>query len=356
MSSRRVRVLELFCGIGGVAAALGDRAQVVAAVDQNRRALGVYAANFFHPTFPLIVDSIPDRTFRGWDADLWWLSPPCQPFTGRGTHRDLDDPRTRGLVAVLDRIAALRPPVVALENVVGFVGSRAHQLVREVLDRAGYTTRETTVCPSELGLPNRRPRFYLLASREALPEWPARKGPAVALKGLLDARPSPALWCHPEFERRYAGALDVVDAADPAARTACFTSAYGRSIVRSGSYLRTCTGLRRFSPGETLRLLGFPDTYRLPADITPAAGWRLAGNSLSVRAVSWVLQPIHDIGWTDPRWSPVRHSRSRAFNDGPSSVLTILASGERTRRSTSVTSSLCADAGRGEPTSSAPAR
>ena len=296
--SPTITVLELFCGIGGVAAALAHRAQIVAAVDQNRRALSVYAANFAHPTCPCVVESIPDRTWHGWSADLWWMSPPCQPFTGRGIHRDLDDPRTRGLVAVFDRVAALRPRVVALENVLGFVGSRAHQLVREVLDRAGYTTRETTVCPSELGLPNRRPRVYLLASRESLPDWPAREGPAVALNDLFDPRPSPALWCDPELERQYAGAIDVVDAADSAACTACFTSAYGRSIVRSGSYLRTSTGLRRFSPGEILRLLGFPSSYRLPSEITTSAGWPMVGNSVSVRAVSWLLRPILDIAPT----------------------------------------------------------
>ena len=52
MFIRKITVLELFCGIGGVAAALGNRAQIVAAVDQNRRALSVYAANFAHPTCP----------------------------------------------------------------------------------------------------------------------------------------------------------------------------------------------------------------------------------------------------------------------------------------------------------------
>ena len=28
-------------------------------------------------------------------ADLWWLSPPCQPYSVRGRGRDLDDPRAR---------------------------------------------------------------------------------------------------------------------------------------------------------------------------------------------------------------------------------------------------------------------
>jgi DNA (cytosine-5)-methyltransferase 1 len=287
-----LRVLELFCGIGGCAAALDRRAHVVAAVDQNRQALRVYSANFPHPVHPLAVESIPDRSWQAWDADLWWMSPPCRPFTARGRQRDLDDPRARGLAAVLERVDSVRPPYVALENVAGFAGSRAHALTRSVLDRAGYTVRETLLCPTELGLPNRRPRWYLVAGQDRLAGWPARAGAPVALADLLDDPASADLWCEPDLPIRYAGALSVVDPIDPTASTACFTSAYGRSIVRSGSYLATPTGLRRFSPREIVRLLDFPAQYRLPSDVRPAAAWPLLGNSVSVRAVRWVLAAV----------------------------------------------------------------
>jgi hypothetical protein len=82
----------------------------------------------------------------------------------------------------------------------------------------------------------------------------------------------------------------VVDTQRPGACAACFTSAYGRSVVRSGSYLATPTGLRRFSPAEILRMLDFPDTYRLPPDLPLRVAWSLVGNSLSVRAARWVLR------------------------------------------------------------------
>jgi len=108
----------------------------------------------------------------------------------------------------------------------------------------------------------------------------------------------------------------VVDAAQPGACAACFTSAYGRSVVRSGSYLATPTGLRRFSPQEILRLLDFPDTYRLPPGLPLRAAWPLVGNSLSVRAVRWVLSAMPGIGSarTEPRppWTGDGGTRSVA--------------------------------------------
>ena len=285
-------VLELFCGIGGCAAALGDRAVVVAAIDQHRGALDAYACNFSHPVVPRAIESIPRQQWRAWGADLWWMSPPCPPFTRRGLQRDLDDPRTRSFVALVDQVAAVRPRYVALENVPGFAGSRAHVLLLEALAASGYAVRDTLLCPSELGAPTRRLRFYLVAGLGPLADWPPRRGARRRLADVLDASPDPALWCDAALRRRYAGALDIVEAHDPGALTACFTAAYGRSPVRSGSYLSTPRGLRRFSPAEILRLLDFPDSYRLPAGLSLRAAWARVGNSVSVRAVKWVLGAV----------------------------------------------------------------
>jgi site-specific DNA-cytosine methylase len=171
----------------------------------------------------------------------------------------------------------------------GFQGSRAHEQLRQALDACGYAVRETLLCPTELGLPNRRQRFYLVAGRQGLTDWPPRVGRRRRLAEVIEPSPDASLWCDTGFVRAYADALHVVDADDPDACTACFTSAYGRSPVRSGSYLATPAGLRRFSPGEILRLLDFPEDYSLPPDMPLSVAWRLVGNSLSVRAVRWVL-------------------------------------------------------------------
>ena len=101
--------------------------------------------------------------------------------------------------------------------------------------------------------------------------------PLRPLAAYLDPAPAAELAVEPTLLDRYAGAVDLVDPADPAAIASCFTAAYGRSPVRSGSYLivdRGPDGLptaaRRFSPREILRLLGFPADFTLPADLSLA--------------------------------------------------------------------------------------
>jgi site-specific DNA-cytosine methylase len=108
----------------------------------------------------------------------------------------------------------------------------------------------------------------------------------------LDGHDALELHVAPELLERYAHAVDVVDAGDPHAIASTFTAAYGRSPVRAGSYIRRDGMVRRFSPAEILRLLGFPSTYALPPDLPTATAWRLIGNSLSVPAVREVLSAV----------------------------------------------------------------
>ena len=144
----------------------------------------------------------------------------------------------------------------------------------------------------------RRRRYYLFASRVALR---SSELPEVELSGrtlqsfLLPAADVPAACDVPaELLQQYSSAFHVVHADDPAAVTGCFTSAYGRSPVRSGSYLRQETAdgstlIRRFAPLEILRLLGFPEQYSLPDDLTTQRAWSLVGNSLAVPVVRSIL-------------------------------------------------------------------
>lgn len=295
-----MRVLELYSGIGGLAAALVDihpGAQVVAALDINHLARKVYETNFSHPTVGALIEFLPRERFQAWRGDLWWMSPPCQPFTRRGKQRDAEDPRARTFLRLLEHVEALRPPFLALENVPGFRDSEVHGRLRHTLDRASYAYRqEVELCPSDWGWPNRRPRYYLLAGQQPLAKIQPPEFTPWRLQDCLNGATSPGsvdeLQMGPDLLQRYDGALHIVDVEDPAACTNTFTSAYGRSHVRSGSYLRQGGVVRRFSPREILALLDFPAAFRLPGDISRKKLWQLVGNSLSLPAVRHVLRAL----------------------------------------------------------------
>lgn len=229
------------------------------------------------------------------------MSPPCLPFTQRGRQRDHLDPRSRALQRILHSITELRPPAIALENVPPFATSVTWQNFQTLLLSAGYAVHTRIACPSDLGIPMRRRRFYALALRSDVGESPTGAtmkeqftrsfepiSPEHPLAFYLTNEAHAVL--PPDVSVRFHKALDVVDPRNTDAVAACFGSSYGKSIVRSGSYL-VCEDqtLRFFSPREVANLLGFPNHFRLPS--TPRTAYRLLGNSLSIDVVRTLYCP-----------------------------------------------------------------
>lgn len=290
-----MRALELYAGIGGFAAAARYRAEIVCAIEQSNVALSVYEENFPHPTLEKNIAGLSLDDFASFDADLWWLSPPCQPFTKRGLRGDVDDLRTKSFLRVCGAIADVRPRAVAMENVPGFEFSAAHAALVEAL--RGYRIVERVLCPTELGIPNRRARYYLAAAREPERvrdfELEVKVRPLASFLDFMRTREREPLKVSPDKLARYRDAMSILDPAkDPSAIASCFTSAYGRSPAKSGSFLVEGEGARRFSPRELLRLFGFPDDFVLP-ELKPERAYALIGNSLNVYAVRAVLSALY---------------------------------------------------------------
>lgn len=287
--------LELFCGIGGFAAAVEGKARVVGAIDLSPHVLEVYKLNFpDHRARQAHLEFIEHGELAAFEAQIWWMSPPCQPYTTRGKERDLRDHRARSLIHMMEAVADLLPPSIGMENVPGFVSSDAHKLVRRTLEEGGYEIREFVLCPTELGIPARRERFYLVASREGLKEVELPRPQRRCLADFLDddageeyVVPADIIATHGPGMR----ILDLKKKPDVVANT--FTGSYGKTWQAGGSYLRMDDGgVRRFSPAELLRLLDFPREFSFPTEMSIRQRYKWIGNSLSVVAMRQVLRAI----------------------------------------------------------------
>lgn len=288
-----IKMVEWHCGIGGAAAAIGPGADVIAAVDINLNAISVYQHNFpGHRAVVKNIESLTSAQVAAWgQADFWWASPPCQPHTVLGNRLDMADPRSASLDRLLRLIDEMQPPALAMENVPGFATSNSRNLVCDCLAKNGYTFSEEVTCPSAHGWPNRRNRYYLAASRDSggLLEPYANTIGQKQLNDLIDPLQdeNQELWLEQAFLDRYRNAIHIAERSDTTTPTNCFTSAYGRSPTRCGSYLHMSgpDHVRRFAPGEILALLHFPENYQLPGDMPARRLWPLVGNSLTLGAV-----------------------------------------------------------------------
>jgi hypothetical protein len=113
------------------------------------------------------------------------------------------------------------------------------------------------------------------------------------LSAFLDDFPTPDLVLSGDIAQRHARVLNIVDPASPSATAICFTAQYGKCLKSGGSLVRHAEGLlRRFSPHEILRLLGFSDSFRLPPDVSLRRAWHLTCNSADIRCLRHIWEAI----------------------------------------------------------------
>jgi site-specific DNA-cytosine methylase len=295
------RAIEFFSGLGGWRRALeglGGLGRTIAAYDISEPANAAYAHSFGDAPSARELAAVPASEIISLKADAWLMSPPCQPFCRRGSKRGLDDPRSAALLHLLDVLPEAKPKYLALENVEGFLESGAFALLRERLSMAGLEWRALQLCPTQLGIPNRRPRVYVVARADGFgggageldepdwPDWPdgIRARP---IGDYLDPLEDESLYVPPGTLARHGPGMDLVGPGSR--RSACFTGGYGKVYVGGGSFLETHKGVRRFSPGEIARLMGHPPGFGFPRWVPLNTQYRLLGNGLCIPVAGWAL-------------------------------------------------------------------
>ena len=167
--SSPLRLVEFYAGVGGwhVSVKLsGVDIDVVAALDINTTANAVYRHNFPHtPLLQRNICGLSTRDLDSFNADIFTLSPPCQPFTRQGKKGDSDDRRTDSFFHMMHIMATMSSPprYLMVENVLGFEVSSTRQHLIQLLTGMGYSFQEFLLSPKQFGIPNSRLRYYLLA-------------------------------------------------------------------------------------------------------------------------------------------------------------------------------------------------
>lgn len=173
-----LRVVELFCGLGGMHFALCDALnhrefEVIASYDLSPVCIGQYKHSFPDTgCFPKDICDVSMDFFEKCAIDLLIGSPPCQPFTRVGKFEDDTDSRSKGFLYLLQILEELRekPRYVLLENVEGFENSKCHTLLLESLGRNGYVFQEFILGPNAFGIPNNRDRYFIIAAHSTVRE------------------------------------------------------------------------------------------------------------------------------------------------------------------------------------------
>jgi DNA (cytosine-5)-methyltransferase 1 len=347
-----LRLMDLFCGCGGLSLGiaeatrrLGAAVQVALAVDLDPDATAVYRDNFpgadvrerpVEEFFDGSLGSTPSRVERAVLAhvgpvDILVAGPPCQGHSNLNNRTRRSDVRNALYARVARAAQIFEPSLVIIENVPMVTRDVENVLdvARHGLAQAGYRVADRVVDLTLLGVPQRRRRHVLVATRPPAsapgpildslePRCPRHRTRSVrwAIRdlvdtrsdGLLDSASVPSkdnvkrmrwLFDHGEYdlpnrlrppchrsEHSYVSMYGRLEWDEPAQ-----TVTTGFGSMGQGRYVHP-TRQRTLTPHEAARLQMLPDFWDFSAARSRGALARLIGNTVPPPLASAIAERV----------------------------------------------------------------
>lgn len=161
-----MKFIDLFAGLGGFHLALSRLGhECVFASEIQPKLQKLYQTNFPHTPIYGDITQIREQDIPAHDILCGGF--PCQPFSFSGKKQGFDDELGRGnLFGEICRILRFHHPrYLFLENVSalpGHDGGNTWRVIRQKLDELGYDIRFHVYSPHDFGIPQHRPRFYIV--------------------------------------------------------------------------------------------------------------------------------------------------------------------------------------------------
>ena len=186
--SGEIRVVDLFCGCGGLSLGIAEACRAleynflsVLGADMAKDALELYIKNFnpqsvYDGKIEELIDSeIGQKISKNekkfldmvGEIDILIGGPPCQGNSDLNNHTRRTDPRNLLYLRMIRCAEILRPKHIIIENVPGVQHDKHNvvEIAKEELNKLGYNVDSGVITMSDIGVPQRRKRFFLIASR-----------------------------------------------------------------------------------------------------------------------------------------------------------------------------------------------
>ena len=168
---KKIEAIDLFCGVGGLTRGLEDEGiKVLAGFDTDASCEYPYNANnhsIFHcESVENLNGSDLASKFTKGAIKLIAGCAPCQPFSTMANSTTKRDEKKWGLLGEFARlIREVQPELITMENVPRVTNHAPYQEFISTLKELGYQVDAQRVRCADLGLPQVRRRFVLVASR-----------------------------------------------------------------------------------------------------------------------------------------------------------------------------------------------
>ncbi len=287
-SANAYKFIDLFAGIGGFHLAWHELgAKCVFAAEIDRHAQATYRHNHMkispelfeagHFVGDITQVNYPDIP----DFDILCGGFPCQPFSQAGYKRgfhDAKDNRGNLFFHIAEILTAKKPAAYFLENVRHIKNhddGRTFKVIQETLEGLGYSFAYKTVKASDHGLPQHRPRIFMVGFRgettqQSTFKFPEAEPLTMTMSDIFGEPCNKEIGYTLRVGGRGSGLMDR--------RNWDTYSLSGRTV--------------RLTSKEGKKMMGYPDDFEFPVSETQAM--KQLGNSVAVPAVKATAAAMTD--------------------------------------------------------------
>ena len=276
MGVSKFKFIDLFAGIGGFHLAMHELGgECVFASEWDNDCRKTYEKNFKKISPKIFNDkslfagditkvdpsSIPDH-------DVLCAGFPCQPFSQAGFKKGFNDTRGTLFFNVAQIIKAKKPKAIFLENVRGLKNhdnGKTFKVISNVIDELGYTLHDNIVKASDYGLPQHRPRLFMVGFRNDINDTFTNPLPIPLTMNMCDIFDAKNVNKEIGFTLRVGGKGSPIN-----------DRRNWDGYIVDGEE-------KRIGPKEGKRMQGFPDSFEFP--VSKTAAMKQLGNSVAVPAI-----------------------------------------------------------------------
>jgi DNA (cytosine-5)-methyltransferase 1 len=269
-----MKFIDLFAGIGGFHLAFTKvGAECVFASEWDEAARKTYQANFYKSSpkifkngnFAGDITNIVKADLPTFD--ILTAGFPCQPFSQAGRGKGFKDARGTLFFDIAEIIDVKRPRAFFLENVQRLRShdeGKTFKTIEKILTKElGYSFHHKIVRASDHGLPQHRPRLFMIGFRDPKVQFnfPEKRALKFTMSDVMKG----------EVDREIGYTLRVGGKSSPI------------NDRRNWDGYLVNGELRRLSPKEAAKMQGFPAGFKFP--VSDSEALRQLGNSVAVWAV-----------------------------------------------------------------------
>lgn len=255
-------------------------------------------------------------------VDLFIGGSPCQSFTLLGYQKGLEETRGTLFYDFARLIKEIEPKVFIYENVQGLVKhdkGKTWAVVQRVFDSLGYTIHSKVLDAADYGLPQTRRRIFVVGFKTGgekfkfpepvslkytMQDFLMENTPAGSFNFSAGGELTLQKTCNGDVDKKYflsekilpgimcagTGGFHMKPEIDLPIARPLMSSMHKMHRAGEDNYVTTNGKIRRLTPRECLRLMGFTDDFKQVVSDTQM--YKQAGNSMAVDVLMALIRNI----------------------------------------------------------------